>query len=106
MNGSAVADGASAASLSTRLFPLSATYRLPALSSATPAGFFRPVIGNSTIPEALNLSTRLFPPSATYTVPAPSTATPVGFLRPVKGNWIGDDEPAACLSTRLFNPPP
>ena len=53
-------------SSTTRLLPLSATYRSPVASSARPAGELRPVIGNVCWPPLAKIrTTRLLPVSDT-----------------------------------------
>ena len=63
VNGSGVAADAPAANLTTRSLLVSATYTLPAVSTATPWGFFRPVNGSGVAADAPagNFTTRSLP---------------------------------------------
>jgi len=67
----------------TRLFPSSATYTLPAASTATPSGVEKPVaitIGVP-VPPGISFTTLLFW-SPMKIFPFESTATPAGMLNP------------------------
>src|SRR5579884_3482712 len=68
------------------LWRVSAMYRLPRVSSATPEGLLRPVEINvlSVFVAELHFLMELSPVSAIYTLPKRSTATPCGRLIPVE----------------------
>ena len=84
------------ASLITRLLK-SATYTAPALSTARPCGWYRPLNGNTVgvLDPAANSTTRPYMPSlVTNTSPALSNATPPGESRksmPLKGSTVCPD---------------
>jgi len=63
--------------------PSSATYILPAASTATPSGVEKPVamVIGVPVPPTISFTTLLFW-SPINILPAPSTATPAGILKP------------------------
>ena len=101
-----------AGTLRIRLFPLSAMYRFPAPSIATPSGEFRPALVAAppsppypvapvpatvviTAVPAATLRIRLFPVSAMYRFPEASNTAPCGLR-----------SPPLVASPPSFTPPP
>src|ERR1700759_538910 len=79
------------------LLPKSATYTLPAASTATLVGFWKPKpkVTVVRVPSGISF-TALLPPSATNTSPAASTATPFGEINP-EPTGTGPPPPAGIL---------
>ena len=86
----------------TRLFPASAMYTVPLLSTATAAGSLSPAKGSwlgAGRPFGSS-STWLEVLLAIYTFPAVSTATPPAPSSPPHGNSLGAVVPAGSSSKR------
>ena len=88
--------------LITRPFPVSATNRFRAASTATSSGLLKPVATTSSAPyppATTGISiTRLFPVSATNTFPSESTASPEGLFKP-DTSCFGEPYPSLDIGT-------